>query len=191
MSPHEPHPDNATAEDLAKSGVLREIEEDLKSEFDRSRNSETQAINDFEKMLWLTNSGAATVTIGFITTTENPTLILFIGSSAFVLGIIAMLVMRFVAETVTVRDRARRQKASESFFLENAPLSIFGKIRDDKFRKLSYLYKFLKSSAGILFVIGCILTLIGIFPNIGAIDAHNNQFNEGQATEENQGQVLQ
>ena len=120
MSPHEPHPDNATAEDLAKSGVLREIEEDLKSEFDRSRNSETQAINDFEKMLWLTNSGAATVTIGFITTTENPTLILFIGSSAFVLGIIAMLVMRFVAETVTVRDRARRQKASESFFLEKS-----------------------------------------------------------------------
>jgi len=172
MSSDEMNPDDPTAADLAKAGILEETEGRLGAEFDRSRTSETQAINEFEKMLWLTNSGAATVTIGYITTTDNPGLMQFIGSCSFVLAIISMLTMRFVAERVTTRDRARRRKASERFLTEDVPMSILGAIRDVKFKRLAKAYKTLKTTAAVLFVVGCVLTLYGILPNIEF--AHNN-----------------
>ena len=169
------NPEDVTPKDLAKAGLLHEIEDSLKSDFDRSRESETRAINEFEKILWLANSGAATVTIGYITTNENPSLLQFIGCSLFVFAIISMMLMRFLAEFIASRDRARRQKASERFFIENLPMSTLGKIRDDKFKWLARIYRVLKSSAAVLFVIGCLLTLYGIYPHIEGMDAHNNR----------------
>ena len=167
-------PEDATPEDLAKRGILHDIEESMKADFDRSRESETRAINEFEKILWLANSGAATVTIGYITTNENPSLLQFLGCSSFVSAIIAMMLMRFLAEVISSRDRARRQKASERFFNENLPLSTLGEIRDTTFKCLARIYKILKGGAALLFVVGCLLTLYGIYPHIVGTDTYNN-----------------
>ena len=53
-------------------------------------------------------------------------------------------------------------------------MSILGEIRDDTFRRIAQAYKALKGSAAVFFIIGCMLTLYGIFPNIEGVVAHNN-----------------
>lgn len=99
----------------------------------------------------------------------------FLGATIFVLGILSLLIMKFVGETNAVRDRLRRQTISEAFFLKGAPMSSFDKIRDDTFRRLSWVYKSLKSAAGICFIVGCIVTLIGMYPLASEENTHNNQ----------------
>ena len=160
--------EDPTAEELHKAGELKKADERLRAEFDRSRALETQTIQDFEKSLWLANSGAATVTIGFVTATPSPDLFQFLGCCAFVLAIVALLVMRMIGEINASRDRARRQKASERFFLESQPMSIFEGVRDKRFRTLCTVYRGLKQSAAILFILGCLFTLIGIYPQVSA-----------------------
>jgi hypothetical protein len=169
--------DDPTVNDLLKAGKFDEASESLWAEFNKARDAETHAINEFEKILWLTNSGAATITIGYITTASYPTFLQFLGSSMFVIGIISLLIMKFIGETNAVRDRARRQTTSEHFFLKGVPLSTFDQVRDKVFKRLAFTYKTLKSAAAIFFIVGCIMTLIGIYPSITGAITHNNQFN--------------
>lgn len=180
MSHDKTSTDDPTPKDLERMGILGDIEKSLADNFDRAKDSETQAINEFEKSLWLANSGAATVTIGYITTAESPTLLQFYGCLSFVGAIMVMLSMRFLSEYIASRDRARRQVASEKFFTENLPMSTLNKIRDNTFNSMANTYKVLKISAGVLFLSGCILTLLGIYPYVSGAEAHNNQFNQGQ-----------
>ena len=165
--------DDPTVNDLLKAGKFDEASESLWAEFNKARDAETHAINEFEKILWLTKSGAATITIGFITTTGQPTILQFIGSSIFVAGIFSLLIMKFIGETNAVRDRARRQKTSEHFFLKGVPLSAFDQVRDKVFKRLALTYKALKSAAAIFFIVGCIMTLIGIYPSVSNAITHD------------------
>lgn len=166
-----------TVNDLLSAGKLDDASEALWEEFNKARDAETRAINEFEKILWLTNSGAATITIGYITSAAHPTFFQFLGSSMFIAGVLALLIMKFIGETNAVRDRARRQKTSEHFFLKGLPLSAFDQVRDGVFKRLAWTYKALKSAAAIFFVVGCIMTLIGIYPFVSGSITHNNQFN--------------
>ncbi|HEY5603398.1 MAG TPA: hypothetical protein VIM41_09830 [Gammaproteobacteria bacterium] len=158
--------EDPTAEELFKAGKIDEASNSLWEEFNRAREQETRAINEFEKILWLTNSGAATITIGYITSADSPTSLLFLGSTLFVTGILLLFVMKFVGETNSVRDRVRRQKVSESFFHKGKPMSSFDNIRDKTFKRLAWIYKGLKSVAALCFISGCIVTLIGLLPLI-------------------------
>lgn len=167
------NPDNQTPADLEKSGKIEEAEKWLWDDFNRARDIETHSINEFEKLLWLTNSGAATITIGYLTTSSSPSLILFFGSCMFVTAVVALLIMKFVGETNATRDRARRQRVSELFFSENRPMSTFKQIRDSNFKALVKAYKWLKTSAAILFMVGCILTLSSVYPRAANVEDVN------------------
>lgn len=163
-------PEDLTAQELEKLGELDKVKAWLEKDFDRSRDFESQAINELEKILWLANSGAATVTIGYLTTNEAPTLYQYYGSFAFVSAIVLLLMLKLVAAINASRDRSRRQDHSDKFFTANRPLSYIGEIRDSWYRRLNTTYKALKYAAIALFVLGCSLTLAGIYPTI---ETHN------------------
>ncbi|WP_101760128.1 hypothetical protein [Oceanicoccus sp. KOV_DT_Chl] len=158
--------ESRTAEDLHKAGELKEVSELLWAEYNKARDLQTKAIDDFDKSLWLTNSGAATITIGYITSSDNPTIMQLIGSGIFVMGILSLVAMKFIGEYNAVRDSERRFSASGSFFKNGAKLSIFEKIRDKKFDRLTWFYRKFKAAAGLCFVAGCIVTLVGLYPLI-------------------------
>lgn len=155
-----------TREEFEKEGGLTGVEAWLNQDFDRARDIETQMITEFDKSLWLANAGAATVSIGFITSAQSASIMQFMGSVLFVVAIICLLLMRFAGETNASRDRIRRQEATRKFFGENSRISILGTIRDSWFKRLAWCYKTLKASAAILFIAGCISTLIGVYPNV-------------------------
>ncbi|KAA3630075.1 MAG: hypothetical protein DWQ09_01715 [Proteobacteria bacterium] len=163
-------PENLTPRDLDKAGKLDEVKAWLKNDFDRSRDAESQAINEFEKTLWLANSAAATITIGFLTSNDTPTIYQFYGSFSFVLAIVLLLLMKLVAEFNASRDRYRRQDHSDKFYTENRPLSFISGIGDFLFKLLNIAYKGLKYSSAFLFVLGCSFTLAGVYPSI---ETHN------------------
>jgi len=164
-------PEDLTAQELEKVGELDKVKAWLEKDFDRSRDFENQAINELEKVLWLSNSGAATVTIGYLTANEAPSLYQYYGSLAFVSAIVLLLMLKLVTAINASRDRNRRQDHSDKFFTENRPLSYIGEIRDSWYRRFNTAYKTLKYAAIALFVLGCSLTLVGVYPTI---ETHNN-----------------
>ena len=157
--------DDPTASELEKSGELDQVKNWLEKDFDRSRNAETTAINDFDKAIWLANAGAATVSIGFITSGWALSPEQFYGASAFVLALVLLLVARFTAELNASRDRHRRQSASDFFFTKGLPISSLHAIRDTKFKALKWSTLLLRYTAGILFIAGCIMTLAAFQPS--------------------------
>jgi hypothetical protein len=158
--------EDRTAEDLAKTGELEEVNKLLWDEFGKARELQTKAIDEFDKALWLTNSGAATITLSYITSAADPTKLQLFGSGIFVLGILSLLLMKFIAETNASRDTERRRIASESFFNKGASMAVFGKIRDKQFGRLALLFKISKATAGVCFLAGCIITLISFYPMV-------------------------
>ncbi len=162
--------EDPTAEELFKAGQLDKIQRRLDGDYDLARELESRTIDIFDKSLWLANAGAATVTIGYITTTSTPTISQFLGCCVFVGAIVMLLGRNFIGETNAVRDRVRRKLAMQRFFSESQPMSVFERVRDKNFAKLAYLYKFLKASAAVLFVAGCVLTLVGVYPTLGPGD---------------------
>jgi len=166
--------EDPTPKELEKEGRLGEVEKWLRDDFDRARELESRLINEMDKSLWLANAGAATVSIGFITSAKSASILQFVGCSSFVIAIICLLAMKLVGETNASRDRARRHVATNKFFEENLQISILGNIRDSWFKRFAWAFKVLKASATILFVAGCIFTLIGVYPNV---TTHNQPLN--------------
>lgn len=152
--------------DLEKSGEIQEFQKFLWDEFEKARGLQTKAIDEFDKALWLTNSGAATITLGYITSGTDPTRLQLLGSGIFVLGILSLLFMKFIAETNTSRDTERRRVASELFSKNRASVAVFDNIRDKKFARLVWLFKASKATAGICFVAGSFITLISFYPMV-------------------------
>ena len=158
--------DDPTANELEKAGELDRARAWLEKDFDRARDAEMAAINDFDKAVWLANAGAATVSIGFITSGRVLAPIQIYGAYAFVVAFVLLLVARFAAELNASRDRYRRQNASERFFMEGLPVSSLHAIRDTKFKTLKWSTLFLRYAAGVLFVAGCIMTLAAFRPGL-------------------------
>ena len=155
-----------TPEDIENEGRLDEVREWLKSDFDRARDLETRSLDELEKSLWLSNAGAATVTIGYLTASNNPTYIQFLGCCMFVAAIISLMLMRIISATNASRDRYRRQSLSDRFFTENRPISSLAEIRDRTFHVLKFGYLSLKVLAASLFIAGCVFTLISFYPQL-------------------------
>jgi hypothetical protein len=165
--------DDPTPEEINQTDKLERVQDWLKSDFDKSREHETQSINDLEKTLWLANSGAATITIGFITNADKPNIIQFYGCASFVLAIIILLLMKIVSAINASRDRNRRQDHSDKFFTQNKPISFLGNIRDKWYKRLKFAYLSLKGLSICLFLAGCITTLISIYPQVDGSTTHN------------------
>ena len=158
--------EDPTPEEIDREGKLDETREWLRTDFDRARDLETKSADELEKSLWFANSGAATVTIGYLTASDTPNLSQFLGCCMFVAAIISLMMMRIVSSTNASRDRYRRQLLSEKFFMENRPISSLEEIRDRTFHILKYVYLSLKAIAAVFFVAGCILTILSFYPSV-------------------------
>lgn len=167
-------PQDLTPEDLQKMGQLDSYQAYLQGEFDRARDQETEALNQLDKSLWLANGGAATVTISNLVASSD-SFALFLGASAFVTGVACLVIMRMSNAYNAARDRSRRQKASEKLFTENLKLSSLEGIRDKWYFFHGGVYRLLNTLAAILFVLGCVLSLAGAYPDLDGQETHNKK----------------
>lgn len=141
---------------------LSDIEEMSKDYWNKSRDTETQTIEDLEKHLWLANAAAATVSIGYIQAKDVVYLSQYYGAWAFISGILMLVVMKYVSKINSSRDRYRLQDAKSKFDAEEVTDYVFRDVRDKTFNFLTKSYLVLQYGAGIAFISGCILTLIGV-----------------------------
>ncbi|WP_106225637.1 hypothetical protein [Legionella pneumophila] len=140
---------------------MKKLENALVDYWDKSRALESRTIDDLEKHLWLVNSAAATITIGFIQSKNGVHCLQLIGGWAFVLGIISLLCMKFMAAINSSRDRKRFQEVSPEITEDNFEEKM-REIKDTTFHRLRWMYLILQYGSGILFIGGCILILLGI-----------------------------
>lgn len=146
---------------VGKGIEMTDIIKILDDYFNKARELESYTINDLEKHLWLVNASAATITIGFIQSKDEVTCLQILGAWSFVLGVISLLLMKFVSAINSSRDKKRFHEATLNISKENAAEKIRG-IKDKKFSCLRMSYLILQYGAGVLFVGGCILIILGV-----------------------------
>lgn len=144
------------------AGDLAKLEESLDDYWDKSRDLETETVSDLEKHLWLANAAAATISIGFIQAKPILAMWQYSGAWAFVVGILFLIILKFVSALNSSRDRYRFQEAKSKFDAEEETDHVFRGVRDQTFRTLKSSYLFLQWASGIAFIEGCIFTLIGV-----------------------------
>lgn len=140
---------------------MKEFEKVLDDYWNKSRTLESHTIDDLEKHLWLANAAAATITIGYVQSKGGAHCLQIIGGWAFVLGIIFLVLMKFVSAFNSSRDRKRFQEAIPNITEENFDKKI-REIKDKAFVYLRSVYLILQYGSGFLFIAGCILILLGI-----------------------------
>ncbi|MBI1984457.1 MAG: hypothetical protein HYS61_09685 [Acidobacteria bacterium] len=145
-----------SAADLAK------LYASLDDYWNKSRDLESETVNDLEKHLWLANGAAATVSIGYIQAKTMVPVWQYLGAWAFVAGILLLLVMKFVSSLNSSRDRYRFQDAKSRFDADEVTDHVFHTVYDRTFRVLKGSYLVLQWGAGLAFIAGAILTLIGV-----------------------------
>jgi len=147
---------DCSADELAK------IEAMASDYWDKSRTKETDTVVDLEKHLWLANGAAATITIGFVQAKPILPLWQYAGAWAFIAGILMLVVMKFVSASISSRDRYGFQDAKSRFDANEVTDWVFRDVKDKTFRVLRRLYLALQWSAGLAFIVGCVLILIGV-----------------------------
>jgi hypothetical protein len=143
-----------------KDGDLLALEEMLKDYWDKSRTLETKSIEDLEKYLWLANAAAVTVSIGYIQKACAASLFQYCGAWASIVGILMLIIMKYVSVLNSSMDRHRFQEAKYNFDANEVSDFIFKDMRDRTFGNLRKLYLCLQYCAGLAFVAGCVLTLL-------------------------------
>ncbi|WP_255989583.1 hypothetical protein [Chitinolyticbacter albus] len=141
---------------------LKRLEAMIEDYWNKSRSLESESVNDLEKHLWLANGAAATASIGFIQAKQIIACWQYAGAWAFVSGILALVIMKYVSASNASRDRNRFQNAKSRFDAEEVTDIVFRDIRDCKFRVLKRVYLLLQWSAGAAFIAGSVFTLIGV-----------------------------
>jgi hypothetical protein len=154
---------NKKRSDYQKDGDLPALEEVTKDYWDKSRTRETNAIEDLEKYLWLANAAAVTVSIGYLQKADSISCFQYCGAWSFIIGILMLITMKYVSAINSSRVRHLFQGAKSKFDADEASDYIFKDIRKDRFFSiLRKLYLCLQYGAGLAFVGGCVLTLLGV-----------------------------
>lgn len=141
---------------------LAKLNASLDDYWKKSRDLESERVNDLERHLWLANGAAATVAIGYVQAKAVVPLWQYLGAWAFVVGILLLLVMKFVSLLNSSRDRYRFQHAKSRFDADEVTDEVFRTVRDRIFNVLKGSYLVLQWGAGLAFIVGAILTLIGV-----------------------------
>ncbi len=141
---------------------LNRFEASLADYWEKSRSLETHTVNDLEKHLWLANGAAATISIGFIQSKPLVSCWQYTGAWVFVIGIVSLVFLKYISAYNSSRDRCRFQEAKSRFDAEEVTDHIFRTVRDKQFNVLKRAYLALQWSAGAAFIIGLVLTLIGV-----------------------------
>ena len=131
---------NKKHSDYVNDGDLADIEDMSKDYWNKSREAETKTIEDLEKHLWLANALASTVTIAYLQKQEIVYLSQYLGACSFVLGILMLVVMKYVSSMNNSRDRSRFQEAKSRFDAEEATDLVFKEVRDKTFTILKKTY---------------------------------------------------
>jgi hypothetical protein len=154
---------NKKRSDYQKDGDLPALEEVLKDYWDVSRTLETKSIEDLEKYLWLANAAAVTVSIGYIQKADSVSCFQYCGAWTFIIAILMLIIIKYVSAINSSRDRHLFQEAKSKFDADEVSDFIFKDIRGDRtFGNLRKLYLCLQYGAGLAFVGGCVLTLLGV-----------------------------
>ena len=140
---------------------LSRLEGWLDDYWKKSRSFETESINDLEKHLWLANAAAATISIGYLQAAGPASAGQIWGSWSFVGGIMFLVFLKFVSSWVSSRERSRFESARAKFYRGETNDSVFEEIRDNTHVGLKRLYLALQYGAGIAFLAGLVLTLVG------------------------------
>ncbi len=148
------------------SGNLEQIEAMIQDYWDNSRRVESESITDLEKHLWVVNSTAATLLLGYLQTEETVKDFQAYSAASFIIGIVFLFLLKFISAYSTSRDRIRFQIASSKFQAGDATDSIFHSVRDKKSSIINGTYKFLQRSSGFFFVAGLTSLLVGVWPQI-------------------------
>jgi len=141
---------------------LSRFEASLADYWEKSRSLESHTVNDLEKHLWLANGAAATISIGFIQSKPVISCWQYSGAWIFVIGIAALVFLKYISAYNSSRDRCRFQDAKSRFDAEEVTDHIFRTVRDRRFTLLKQTYLALQRGAGAAFVVGLILTLVGV-----------------------------
>lgn len=144
------------------SDELAALEKHSADYWEKSRSLESETIKDLEKHLWLANGAAATVSVGFVQAATTVPISQYVGACAFVGGILALILMKFVSAANSLRDRYRFQDAKHRFDTELVTDHVFESVRDRVFDWGKRAYLMLQWTSGIAFVTGLILTLVGV-----------------------------
>ncbi len=145
-----------SADDLTKLDAV------LSDYWDRSRNLESVAVVDLEKHLWIANGAAATATIGFVQAKAVVSVWQYAGAWAFVLGILVLVLLKFLSAYNSSRDRYRFQDAKSRFEADESADEIFARVRDSTFSVLKGACLMLQYLSGVMFIAGSVFTLIGV-----------------------------
>ncbi len=139
-----------SADDLTK------LEAVLSDSWNTSRTIESETIVDLEKHLWLANAAAATISIGFIQSKPVVCNLQYYGAWSFILGIIMLVVVKYLSEYFCSRDKARLQDAKSKFDADEVTDMVFDGIRDNIYKNLNLAYRILKYGSGLVFILGLI-----------------------------------
>jgi hypothetical protein len=145
------------------SDDLEKLKITIADSLDKSRVIESETIVDLEKHLWLANAAAATISISFISKKDVVvTSLQYYGSWSFIIGIIMLVVVKFLSEYFCSRDRSRLQAAKSKFDADEVTDMIFDEVRDRFYRTLKYVYIGLKYGSGAMFIIGLVFMVQGV-----------------------------
>ncbi len=141
---------------------LAALERDLDDYWQYSRKKESEAVVDLEKHLWLANGAAATASVGFVQAASAVSSWQVAGAWAFIVGIVALVILKFVSEFQASRMRNRVQDAKMRFDANQVSDLVFKDFRDKTFEVTRHIYLGLRWGAGIAFIVGLAFTLIGV-----------------------------
>lgn len=130
-----------------------------------ARDKESKSAEDIEKYLWLGNAAALAISGTYIQLMHaTGSKIFYAGIGLFVVGLLLLLILKFLSGYISSRDRYRFQCARMKFEADqetDLALSI-NKVRDNTFSCLRKAYHFIVRTAGALFMGGCIIVIVGL-----------------------------
>jgi hypothetical protein len=144
---------------------LAELQHYLNDYASKSRDMETKAADDLQKHLWLGNAAAVTISVGYIQIAgRSVSNLQYVGASMFVAGIAALVVLKYLGAYTSSRDRFRFDKAHMAFEADTGTddALMLNSIRDITYNKLHAVYLLLQYIAGLLFLMGCMVTVLGV-----------------------------
>ncbi len=145
-------------------GRLEAFQITLDDYLDNSRRSESESIVDLEKHIWLLNSGAATLLIGYLQTQNQISCWQLYAACSFVLGVVIFFILKYISLPLTSRDRVRFQEAYSKFLYGEVTDMIFKSVRDKTSKYLNRTYVTLQFLSGFMFILGLLLLLAGVWP---------------------------
>ena len=138
---------------------LDEYKQIKRDYYDKATERETKSIEDFIKHLWIVNGASASLSIGFIQSKGVFDSFQFYGACSFVLGLIVLLIFKFVHEIISSYDLHRFQTVIGEIENNRIPVDSLRNIRNKPFKIAKHFFLVARIFAAICFIVGLCMTL--------------------------------